>query len=191
VGRELASGDQRLLALGREAGYAPSRLASLGRTLEEQASLRTRILPLVLPSVLFVWVALLVAAGRSWAAASARLLKWPSLSRAALRAWRLPDGAIWVLLAGLGLLVTQWRPWTPTGWTLLINAALGYCVQGIAVVESLLLARGVPPSIIALSLVFVFMVAMPVFVMTTVAVGISDVWLDYRRLEPVPDGDEA
>lgn len=191
IQHELASGDARLLALGRDAGYDAEKLASLGRTLEAQSALRARILPSVLPSVLFVWMVMLIAAGRAWSGASARLLRWPPLSRASLRSWRMPDGVIWVLLAGIALLVTQWRTWAPTGWTLLINAALGYCVQGIAVVESLLLARGVPPSIVVLTLVFVFMVAMPVFVMTTVAVGISDVWLDYRRLEPAPDGEEA
>jgi len=36
-------------------------------------------------------------------------------------------------------------------------------------------------------MLFVFCVAMPVFVLTTAAVGLSDVWLDYRRLEPASD----
>jgi hypothetical protein len=71
-----------------------------------------------------------------------------------------------------------------------INTALGFGVQGIAVVESLLLARGVPPSVIVVSLLFVFAVAWPVFMLSAVAVGLSDVWLDFRRLEPTPHGDE-
>jgi hypothetical protein len=62
-------------------------------------------------------------------------------------------------------------------------------VQGVAVVESLLLARGVPPPVIILTMLFVFMIAMPMFVLTMAALGLSDVWLDYRRLEPVADGD--
>lgn len=191
VDRELAAGDAQLVSIARQVGYEQGRLVDLERTIDEQGKLRSRALPHVLPSVLFIWVALLVGAGRSFSAQAARLLRWPSLSRAGLRGWRLPDGAIWVLLIGLGLLVAQWRAWAPTAWTLLINAALGYCVQGVAVVESLLLARGIPPSIIALTMVFVFTLAMPVFVMTTVAVGISDVWLDFRRLEPVPDADRT
>jgi hypothetical protein len=64
-------------------------------------------------------------------------------------------------------------------------------VQGVAVVESLLLARGVPPSIIALTFVFVFAMAAPVFLLGAVCVGLSDVWLDYRRIESVPDGDSS
>jgi hypothetical protein len=116
-------------------------------------------------------------------------MRWPELSRARLVEWRLPDGAIWVMIAGLGLLLSPLPAWKPSGWTLLIGSGLGYCVQGIAVVESLLLARGVPPSMIFLMLVFVFAMATPVFVLAATAVGVSDLWLDYRRIEAVPDGD--
>jgi uncharacterized protein YybS (DUF2232 family) len=83
----------------------------------------------------------------------------------------------------------EWPAAMPTGWTLLLNAGLGFCIQGIAVVESLLLARGMPPSIILLLMLFVCTVALPLFTVTTVALGLSDVWLDYRRLEPVAEDD--
>jgi hypothetical protein len=189
VERELRASDVQLLTWSREIGYPAEKLGTLAQAVEEQARLRGRILPDVLPTALFVWVALLVAAGRSIAAWATGVLRWPPMSRAGLRSWRLPDGALWLMLASLGLLVLQWSDWAPTAWTLLLNTGLGYCVQGIAVVESLMLARGVPPSIIVLTMVFVFTVAMPVFVLTTVAVGLSDVWLDYRKLESVPDRD--
>jgi hypothetical protein len=185
--REMRDGDAAWIEMGRQIGYKDDRLSALERAVEEQASARDKILPFVLPTALFVWVALLVHCGRLIAAWMAGTLKWPALSRAPLRAWRVPDGVLWVMLAGLALLVTQWNAWAPTAWTLILNTALAYCVQGIAVVESLLLARGVPPSIIVLTMLFVFAVAFPVFVLTTVAVGLSDVWLDYRRLEPVRD----
>jgi uncharacterized protein YybS (DUF2232 family) len=159
------------------------------KAVTDNAALRRQALPHVIPTVLFLWVALLTGAGRALAAAVARGLRWPRLSRVNLRDWRLPDAALWTFIAGLALLVSPWSAWTPTGWTLLLNAGLGYCVQGVAVVESLLLARGVPPSVIILTMLFVFMIAMPMFVLATAALGLSDVWLDYRRLEPVVDGD--
>ena len=93
-----------------------------------------------------------------------------------------------MFLGGLALVLSDLKSWVPTAWTLLIVPSLGYCVQGIAVVESLLLMRGVPPSIITLTLLFVLVMAFPVFVLTTVCVGLSDVWLDYRRVEALPDG---
>ena len=95
------------------------------------------------------------------------------------------------MLLGIALLIAGWSAGAPTAWTLLVNLALGYCVQGVAVVESMLLARGVPPSIIALTFVFVFAMAAPVFLLGAVCVGLSDVWLDYRRLEAVPAGDQS
>jgi len=187
VEREMRLGDSQMVEVFRQFGYASDRLTAVQRALGENAKLRLAALPQVLPTVLFVWIVLLVAAGRALASRVTGPLRWPDLTRGRLMEWRLPDGALWTFLAGLGLLVSPWAAWAPTAWTLLLNTGLGYCVQGIAVVESLLLARGVPPSIIVLTMLFVFLIAMPVFVLTTAAVGLSDVWLDYRRLEPAPD----
>ena len=147
------------------------------------------LLPLVIPTVFFLWSGLLITAGRALAARTAHALRWPRLSRASLRDWRLPDAVLWVFLGGLALLVAPWPAWAPTGWTLLLNAGFGYCTQGVAVAQSYFLARGVPPPVIIMMLLFLFMIAMPMFVLATAALGLSDVWLDYRRLEPVPDGD--
>ncbi len=189
VERELTAGDAQLIELLRQVGTKAERLGAMQKTMTENAALRRTALPLVIPTVLFLWTGLLVSAGRALAARTAGALRWPRLSRASLRDWRLPDGALWVFLAGLALLVAPWPTWAPTGWTLLLNAGLGYCVQGVAVAQSYLLARGVPSPVIIMTLLFFFMIAMPMFVLSTAALGLSDVWLDYRRLEPVPDGD--
>jgi hypothetical protein len=185
---EMRTGDAQIVAMGKQLGYPADGLAQLEAAVEKQATLRREILPHVLPSVLFVWIALLVAAGRSLSSGAASALRWPPLSRPPLRTWRLPDAALAVLIVSLATLLFQVTPWAPSAWTLLLNAVLGYCLQGIAVVESLLLAKGVPSPIIFLTLLFVVGVAtLPVFMLTTAAVGLSDVWLDYRRLEPTPD----
>jgi uncharacterized protein YybS (DUF2232 family) len=141
--------------------------------------------------VLFIWMVVLVVAGRALASRIADRLRWPERRSGRLVEWRLPDAALWLMLLGLSLLVAGWSSGAPSAWTLLVNLGLGYCVQGVAVVESLLLARGVPPSIIALTFVFVFAMAAPVFLLGAVCVGLSDVWLDYRRIESVPDGDSS
>jgi len=189
--RWLRSGDQQLLGLYRQLGYEGERLQAMERSLLEAAALQARALPSALPSVLFIWMVALVVAGRALAARVAERLQWPELTPGRLVDWRLPDSALWLMLAGVALLVLGWSSGAPSAWTLLVNLGLGYCVQGVAVVESLLLARGVPPSIIALTFVFVFAMAAPVFLLGAVFVGLSDVWLDYRRLEAVPDGDSS
>ena len=184
--RELRLGDQQFLELARQLVSAGDRLATIERAVAENAKVRGQMLPYLVPSTVFVWMALLVWAGRLIAGRVAGALRWPPLSRARLSEWRLPDGAVWLFLIGLALLVAQWSAATPAAWTLLLNAGLGYCIQGIAVVESLLLARGVPPSVIVVTMTFVFALATPVFMLTTVAVGLSDVWLDYRRMDVPP-----
>jgi hypothetical protein len=169
----------------RQVRTSPDSLA----TMEKLLTASRNALPDVFPTVLFLWVTLLVAAGRALAGRMAGLLRWPRLSRERLVHWRLPDVALWVLIVGLALLLSPWPAWSPTGWTLLLAAGLAFCVQGVAVVESLFLARGIPPAVVVLTLLFIFVIAMPAFVLSTVVVGLSDAWLDYRRLEPVPDGD--
>jgi uncharacterized protein YybS (DUF2232 family) len=180
VNHELRASDSQLVDIWRQLGYPPDKFTTL-------QSVREKALPQLMPTVLFVWVALLVAAGRALSARIAAVLRWPPLSRTHITAWRLPDGALWLLLLGLAVLIAQWTAWKPTAWTLLLNTGLGFCVQGIAVVESWFLARGVPPAIIVLTMLFVFGVATPLFMLTAAAVGLSDVWLDYRGLEPSAD----
>ena len=188
VESQLRQGDEQLLELSRDVGYSGERLAVLQRSVHDNATLRRQVLPSVLPTLLFLWSAVLVFAGRSLSARTAGALKWPPLSRGRLREWRMPDGALWMLIAGLAIVVGPWAGWLATGWTLTLNAGVGFCVQGIAVLESWMLSRGVPASIIALTLLFVFAVAMPVFVVAAAAVGLSDAWLDFRHLEPVVGG---
>jgi hypothetical protein len=132
-------------------------------------------------------MAWLVSVGRPGVAVR-RMLRWPRLSRS-----RLADGGFPTARSGCcwpeWLAVAGWPSWSTTAWTLLINLGLGYCLQGVAVVESLLRSRGIPPSIVALTFVFVLVMAAPAFLLATVCVGVSDVWLDYRRIAAVPDGD--
>ena len=53
----------------------------------------------------------------------------------------------------------------------------------------MLRARGMSPVLVALAMVFVIVVSL-VFALPVVAVvGLSDVWRDYRRLEPSPTGE--
>ena len=188
--RDLRQSDKTMLDFMGSMNVPATQLRDLRTTFAEQADIRSRVLPHVVPTLLFGWMVWLVGSGRLLAARAAASLKWPPLSRGRRLSLRLPDGALWLLIAGLALLVVRWPAWAPTAWTLLLNGALGFGVQGIAVVESLLLARGVPPSIIVLTMLFVFALATPVFVLTALAVGLSDVWLDYRRLEAVPERDE-
>ncbi len=166
--------------------------ATLREAMRQAASLpaveREKTLVLMIPNLLFLWMALLVAAGRTLAARVAGAVGWPPLSRSPLVAWRLPDAALVPLIAGIALLVFADRAWHPSALTLLVHAVLGYSVQGVAVVESVLLARGMSPAFVALTMLFVIAVSLLWVLPAVAVVGLSDVWLDYRRLEPSHGG---
>ncbi|NOT35214.1 MAG: DUF2232 domain-containing protein [Candidatus Eisenbacteria bacterium] len=179
----LDEGSRQRVEMLRQMGYDGERLQTAQHLGEESDALVRRALPFALPSLMFLWVAMLVTAGRVIAGRAAAWIRWPPLSDHPFANWRLPDGALWLFLAGLGLVLLGRPELMPTAWTLLAVPGIGFCLQGVAVVESLLLARGVPHAIIALTLLFVFVMALPVFLMTSACLGLSDVWLDFRRLE--------
>ena len=189
--RETRASDAQTIEILRSMGTTGDRLASVQRSIAEMERLLPERLPRTVPTLLFLWVALLVAAGRALASWVSGWLRWPALRPGFLRDWRLPDGALWTLIAGLALVLSPWTAWAPTAWTLLLNAGFGFCVQGAAVVESLMLARGIPLSIVVLTLLFVLTIAPQMFLITTGALGLSDVWLDFRRIEAAPEGDGA
>jgi len=180
---------ERILA-NLKPGDVPSGLADAMRQAAAlPAEERRKSLLLMVPNALFLWVVLLAGAGRALSARIAPALGWPSLSRSTLVSWRLPDAALAPLLVGLALLVFADRAWHPSALTLLVHVVLGYSVQGVAVVESVLLSRGMPPTLVALTMLFVIAVSL-LWVLPAIAVlGLSDVWLDYRRLEPSSRGE--
>lgn len=161
--------------------------AELQRKVQAPQEARRRELTFLVPNTLFLWAVLLVAAGRALAARGATILGWPALSRSPLREWRLPDAALGALLAGLAVVVFAGPTWHPVAAVLLLHSGLGYSVQGFAVVESVLRARGMSPAFVTLTLVFVIAVSLLWVLPALAVVGLSDVWLDYRRLEPSPD----
>ena len=170
----------------------PDTPGSWRRMLEESAKVppgqRARMLAYFVPNLAFLWMVVLVSAGRSLAARGAGVLTWPPLSRAQFSRWRLPDGALVPLLAGLALALYSNAAWRPGAAALLVQSGLGYSAQGIAVAQSVLLARGVPAVFVLLVLVLLFAFTLPVFLPSLALLGLSDVWLDFRRLEASPRG---
>jgi hypothetical protein len=173
---------------------APAKPGTLRQMMEDSAKLpaadRVRMLTFFAPNILFGWMVMLVVAGRSLAARLAAWLGWPPLSSSPLSGWRLPDAALAPLIAGLAMALFAAPQWWPGAALLLGQSALGYSMQGLAVAHSALLARGVAPAFILLLIVFLFIFTLPVFLPSAALLGLSDVWLDYRRTESSPRGEE-
>jgi hypothetical protein len=134
----------------------------------------------LLPALLFAWsgvlVAMAVLLARRLGRAVGRPLPGPEFAQ-----FRLPEGAVWLLLIGLAIIATRRPELQPSGINLALCMALGYCLQGIAVVDFALLARGFQPGIIWILFLFVAFFALPLLVLTTTGLGLADIWLDWRQ----------
>lgn len=175
---------QRLLASAKPGEVPPVMQEAVKQSAAMPAADRQKALRWIVPNLLFVCTATLTVAGRALGARVAAGLGWPPASSRPLLHWRLPDAALVPLIVGIALLAFANPEWHPSALTLLVHVVLGYSVQGVAVVESMLISRGMPPAFVALTMLFVIAVSL-LWILPVIAVlGLSDVWLDYRRLEP-------
>jgi hypothetical protein len=144
----------------------------------------------ILPALLFAWVVTLVGMGERLSRRLADFVKRPLGPMTPLAYWRLPDAAVWFLVAGLALVVTKDARAMPVGLNLATSVGLAFALQGFAVVQVFLTSAGMTPGLVTMLFVFVALAMWPILPVGCAGVGLMDVWLDFRRLEPRPYEDE-
>lgn len=103
---------------------------------------------------------------------------------APLREFRFPDGLVWLLIAGIALLLLPLHELADRfGSNLLMFMAALYALRGLAV---LLVVGGAPGPLAMLIGAVLFLLLYPLVVVTTVLVGLSDTWLDIRTRRRAP-----
>jgi hypothetical protein len=175
----------------RELGVEGAALAGLTEQMEHASRALGWVLRHLLPSLLFGWTAALVALAVLLARRAAGALGRPLPAPVPFAVFRLPEGALWLLLAGLALVALRTPQLLPAGANLAACVIFGYCLQGLAVAEFVLVMRGVPPGLMWILFLFVSLFALPVVVVTSTGLGLADVWVEWRRRFSAPPGDEA
>lgn len=103
---------------------------------------------------------------------------------APLREFRFNDGLVWLLVAGIVLMLLPLHEVAGrAGSNLLTFMAALYALRGLAV---LLVLGGSPGPLGVLIGAVLFLLLYPVVVVTTVLVGLSDTWLDIRTRRRAP-----
>ncbi len=103
---------------------------------------------------------------------------------------RLPFYTVWLLIAGLGLLLTRAEPLLSVGLNLALLAALVLSVQGVAV-QVAVMGRMLSPLGRFLFWFVMGVFFAPLVLASGVLLGLADQWLDFRGLDrPVIDDDE-
>jgi hypothetical protein len=104
--------------------------------------------------------------------------------------WRLPFYLVWLLVAGLGLMLTRTAYLATAGLNLALLVACILSVQGIAVqwqVTSRLLSN--LGRLLYWLVMGVFFA--PLVLVSGVLLGLVDQWADLRRLEAAPGDDDG
>ena len=141
----------------------------------------------VLPVFLFVWVALLVHLAERLAHRLADLVKRPLPATFPFERLRMPDGMVWLLVGGLGLIALRDPRTVPVGVNLSAAVGLAFAWQGLSVVKVHLVSRGMTTGLMALLFLFTLLTMWPILPLLCASVGLMDVWLDFRRIEPRAD----
>lgn len=107
-----------------------------------------------------------------------------------LRYARVPDRLIWMVITGLAIIVASWvsgvGTYAPAGWNLALVGGFLYSIQGIGLIQHLLHLRGVSPQgerwVLTVALIAFFIPGMNVLVAGGLPLlGMSELWIDYRR----------
>jgi hypothetical protein len=141
------------------------------------ADLRALLFPCVLA------LASLAALAVAWWAVR-RLNGVPERPLAPLREFRFPDALVWLVIAGVALVLLPVSGLADrAGSNLLTFMAALYALRGVAVLLVVGGATGPFGMVVAAALLLLLY---PVVVITTVLVGLSDTWLDIRTRRRAP-----
>ncbi len=151
-------------------------LAESDAVVRQAAELPARLFPALLG------VASVAALGVSWTVYRAMARQGEPLGR--LAEFRFPDALVWVLIAGLGLLVLPMAGaagWAPRlGSNLVFFMGALYALRGLAVLVAVILALVGPQVPVLVVLGVVGVVLYPIVVAGTLLLGVTDTWLDLR-----------
>ncbi len=176
--------EARQLAALQDVTFRPDQRLALEQFVGAVTTRQVAIVQAVLPTLLFAWVAVLVHLAERMAHRLAELVRRPLLPRVPFAAWRLPGGAVWLFIAGLALLAAREARVEPVGINLAAASGLAFGVQGLAVMKSVLSSQGMAPGMVMLLFVFVWFMLGPLLLVAATGVGLMDLWLDFRHLEP-------
>lgn len=152
--------------------------------LKENASRITHFLTRIYPSIVLVFVSFAV-----WLnVLSARLLfkkntvPYPSFGD--LTVWKAPEMLVWLVIAGGLISFLTTGGYKFIGLNIIIICAFIYLMQGLAIISFLFKRKNVPS---VLKIVFYFLIfAQQYILLIVIAVGLFDLWINFRKyIKPI------
>jgi hypothetical protein len=100
-------------------------------------------------------------------------------------AWALPEPLVWVFIGAAATNLVPWGPWHRLGFNILLPVLVLYLLQGLSILGFFARRLEIPWAVRALGgLIVAFWPPLALLVAAlTVAVGLCDVWVGFRRLD--------
>jgi uncharacterized protein YybS (DUF2232 family) len=181
VSAYIAKNLELTLGLYRGMGIPEDTIASIESSLDQIRYVLIRMIPaLASCSALFVaWTNVLLARPIF----ASRKLAYPDFGH--LNSWKAPEGLIWgVIVSGLLLLIPA-KGIKMIGINGLFVLLTVYFLQGIAIVSFFFNKKNFPR--LVRFILYSLIAIQQVFLLVVIALGVFDMWLDFRKLTPKPN----
>ena len=159
-------------------GISPDTLADIKASLDRIQYLLVRIIPgLAISGLLLVaWFNLLMARPLF----KRQLLKYPDFGN--LNCWKTPELLIWGLIGSSLMIIIPNSGLRMVGINGLIMLFTVYFFQGMAIVAYILEKKKIPR--ILRTFIYIMIALQQMLVMVVIGLGIFDLWIDVRKLNP-------
>ena len=177
----IQTSSEQAYARYQELGLSGGALEALATQLDRSSKLLVAAVRSFLPTVLFVWCAVLVSLTILLAVRVRETVGRPFPYRAPFAWFAMPEEAVWLLVLGLAGVAARQEPLASAGRNLAVCLAIGYALQGLAILRFAVAKRGWRAGMYWVLLFFVLIFAPPVLAIGATILGLADVWLDLRR----------
>ena len=184
----IRAGSEQAFERYRQIGLSGGALESMATQIERSTEILVGVTERFLPAIVFVWCALLVGVTVLLAHRVREAVGRPLPRRAPFAFFAVPEEAVWLLVLALAGIAVQRQPLAVIGANLAACLAIGYALQGLAILRFWWVGRRQwRPGLYWVSLLFVLLFAPPVLAVGATLLGVADVWLELRRrwLEPI------
>jgi len=116
-----------------------------------------------------------------------RRLSYPDFGD--LAKWKSPEKLVWLVIASGGMLLIPNDRVYYVGLNLLILCLFVYLLQGLAIISFFFRKKNIP--VFMRTIFYVLLIFQQIFILLVVAVGLFDLWLDFRKFNKPMSGSAA
>ncbi len=181
VQADLKQNAQRSLEVYRAMGMPVEKEKDFSELAQHMAGKLLEIAPalMVMGAAILVWANLLLCNRMVVVGRRKEPGRWGDLTR-----WQAPESLVWVLVGSGFAILIPWHVASVVAINVLLVMVLVYFFQGMSIVVFYFRKKGIPPFV--RWLMYGLIAIQQIITVLVIALGLFDMWLDFRRLRHKP-----